>query len=205
MVHLAHVRYDGCACPCWALVFADDSEVCAQEEDGMDDHRFPDPTDRLVLHPTAYVSPQAYVHGSVTIGADSSVWPMAVIRGDEGVITIGARTNVQDGCILHADPDAYLTIGDDTTLGHGAIVHGCTIGDEVLIGMGAIVLNHAQIGAGSLIAARALVTEGMIVPSGSMVVGIPGKIKPLREDQLARIRRHAQNYVTLKEHYRQRS
>lgn len=163
--------------------------------------RFPDPTDRLEIHPTAYISPHAYVHGSVSLGADSSVWPMAVIRGDEGVITIGARTNIQDGCILHADPDAYLTIGDGVTLGHGAIVHGCTIEDEVLIGMGALVLNHARIGAGSLVAARALVTEGMVVPPGSIVMGIPGKIKPLREDQLARIRRHAQNYVELKQHY----
>lgn len=165
---------------------------------------FPDPTDRLTIHPTAYISPHAYVHGSVTIGPDSSVWPMAVIRGDEGMIAIGARCNVQDACVLHADPDAYLTIGDDVTLGHGAIVHGCTIADEVLIGMGAIVLNHAQIGRGCLIAARALVTEGMVVPPGSVVMGIPGKIKPLREDQLGRIRRTAQNYVDLKALYLKR-
>jgi carbonic anhydrase/acetyltransferase-like protein (isoleucine patch superfamily) len=165
---------------------------------------FPDPTDRLTIHPSAYISPYAYVHGAVTIGPDSSVWPMAVIRGDEGVITIGARCNVQDGCVLHADPDAYLTIGDDVTLGHGAIVHGCTIADEVLIGMGAVVLNHAQIGAGCLIAARALVTEGMVVPPRSLVLGVPGQIRPLRDDQLARIRRTAQNYVELKALYLKR-
>jgi carbonic anhydrase/acetyltransferase-like protein (isoleucine patch superfamily) len=167
----------------------------------MPEYHFPDPTDRLTIHPTAYLSPHAYIHGTVTLGADSSVWPMAVIRGDEGVITIGARCNVQDGCVLHADPDAYLTIGDNVTMGHGAIIHGCTIADEVLIGMGAVILNHAQVGSGCLIGARALVTEGMVVPPGSIVLGVPGSIRPLRADQLARIRRNAQNYVALKALY----
>ncbi len=169
----------------------------------MSDHHFPDLADHLDIHPTAYVSPHAYVHGTVSIGPDSSVWPMVVVRGDKGVIAIGARTNVQDGCVLHADPDAFLTIGSGVTIGHGAIVHGCTVGDDVLIGMGAVILNHAQIGAGCLIAARALVTEGMVVPPHSVVVGIPGKIKPPRDDQLARIRRNAQSYVDLKEAYLQ--
>ncbi|HYF61914.1 MAG TPA: gamma carbonic anhydrase family protein, partial [Herpetosiphonaceae bacterium] len=107
---------------------------------------FPDPTDHLDIDPSAYVSPHAVVSGTVSLGADSSVWPLTVIRGDKGEIRIGARTNIQDGCILHADPDAYLTIGDGVSLGHGAIVHGCTVEDEVLIGMGAVVLNHAVIG-----------------------------------------------------------
>ena len=168
----------------------------------MPSHSFPDLTDRLDIHPTSFISPHAYVHGTVHIGADSSVWPMVVIRGDKGVITIGERTNIQDGCVLHADPDAYLTIGNNVTIGHGAIVHGCTVADEVLIGMGAVILNHAQIGTGCLIAARALVTEGMQVPPNSVVMGIPGRIKPLRDDQLARIRRNAQSYVELKELYR---
>ena len=167
----------------------------------MQDYVFPDIADRLNIHPTAYISPHAYVHGTVTIGADSSIWPMTVVRGDKGVITIGARCNVQDGCVLHADPDAYLTIGDNVTMGHGAIIHGCRIEDEVLIGMGAVILNHAHVGSGCLIAARALITEGMVVPPGSVVMGIPGKIKPMREDQLARIRQNAQNYVELKELY----
>ncbi|MEM8530751.1 MAG: gamma carbonic anhydrase family protein [Chloroflexota bacterium] len=164
----------------------------------MADYHFPDITDRLDIHSTAFISPHAYARGTVSIGANSSVWPMTVIRGDEGVITIGARCNIQDGSILHADPDAYLTIGDNVTIGHGAIVHGCTVEDEVLIGMGAVILNHAQIGRHSLIAARALVTEGMVVPPGSVVMGIPGKIKPIREDQIERIRRNAQSYVDLK-------
>jgi carbonic anhydrase/acetyltransferase-like protein (isoleucine patch superfamily) len=167
----------------------------------MPNQQFPDLGDHLDIHPTAFISPYAYVHGTVSIGADSSVWPMVVIRGDKGVIAIGARTNVQDASVLHADPDAYLTIGAGVTIGHGAIVHGCTVGDDVLIGMGAVVLNHAQIGAGSLIAARALVTEYMVVPPNSLVMGIPGKTKPLRDDQLARIRHTAQNYVDLKELY----
>lgn len=167
----------------------------------MPDNTFPDITDRLMIDPSAFISPHAYVRGTVTIGPHSSVWPMAVIRGDEGVICIGARCNVQDGCVLHADPDAYLTIGDNVTMGHGAIVHGCTVGDEVLIGMGAVILNNAQIGSGSLIAARALVTEGMIVPPRSLVLGVPGTIRQLRDDQLDRIRRNAQNYVELKALY----
>lgn len=163
--------------------------------------QFPNLDDHLDIHPSVFISPHAYVHGTVSIGADSSVWPMVVIRGDKGVIAIGARTNVQDGSVLHADPDAYLTIGSGVTIGHGAIVHGCTVGDDVLISMGAVILNHAQIGAGSLIAARALVTEGMIVPPNSLVMGVPGKIKPLRDDQVARIRRNAQSYVDLKQLY----
>ena len=167
----------------------------------MPDQNFPNLNDLLDIHPTAFISPHAYVHGTVSIGADSSVWPMVVVRGDKGVIVIGERTNIQDGCVLHADPDAYLTIGNNVTIGHGAIVHGCTVADEVLIGMGAVILNHAQIGAGCLIAARALVTEGMEVPPNSVVMGIPGRVKPLRDEQLARIRRTAQSYVELKDLY----
>ena len=120
----------------------------------MPERSFPNLTDHLDIHPTAFISPHAYVHGTVSIGADSSVWPMVVIRGDKGVIAIGNRTNIQDGSVLHADPDAYLTIGNNVTIGHGAIVHGCTVANEVLIGMGAVILNHAQIGTGCLIAAR---------------------------------------------------
>lgn len=163
--------------------------------------QFPCLDDQFSIADSVFVSPHAYVHGAVSIGADSSVFPMTVIRGDKGQITIGTRCNIQDGCILHADPDAFLTIGNNVSVGHGAIVHGCTIEDDVLIGMGAVVLNHAQIGRGSLVGARALVTEGMIVPPGSLVLGIPGQIRPLREGMLDRIRRTAQNYVELKEHY----
>lgn len=167
-------------------------------EDGM----FPCIKDRLEIAPSVYIAPQTYVHGAVIIGEHSSVWPMTVIRGDKGQIRIGARVNIQDGSILHADPDAWLSVGDDVSIGHGAIVHGCTVEDEVLIGMGAVILNHARIGRGSLIAARALVTEGMEVPPGSLVVGVPGRIKPLGDEHRERILRTARNYVDLKERYR---
>jgi carbonic anhydrase/acetyltransferase-like protein (isoleucine patch superfamily) len=173
-----------------------------KEKKTMQSEHFPDPSDRLEIDPSAYISPHAYVHGSVTIGPDSSVWPMVVIRGDNSRIRIGARTNIQDGSILHSDPDAILTIGDDVTIGHGAIVHGCTVSDEVLIGIGAVVLNHAQIGPRCVIAARALVTERMEVPPDSLVVGIPGKILPLRPELLERLRRTAQSYVEQKERHR---
>ena len=166
---------------------------------------WPDIADHLVIDPTAYIAPEAYVRGTVTLGAQSSVWPMAVIRGDEGEITIGARTNIQDGCVLHADYDAFLRIGAGVSLGHGAIVHGCTIEDDVLIGMGAVVLNRAVIGSGSIVGARALVPEGMQVPPGSLVLGVPGQIRPLRPEQRERIARPARNYVALAEMYRERA
>jgi carbonic anhydrase/acetyltransferase-like protein (isoleucine patch superfamily) len=168
----------------------------------MRDEQFPEAADRLEIDPSAYISPHAWVHGSVTIGADSSIWPMVVIRGDNSRIQIGARTNIQDGSVLHADPDALLTIGDDVTVGHAAVVHGCTIADEVLVGIGAVVLNHAVIGPRCLIAARALVTEGMHVPPDSLVVGIPGQIRPLRPELLERIRQAARSYVAQKERRR---
>lgn len=160
--------------------------------------RWPDIADHLHIEPSAYISPHAYVHGTVTIGADASVWPMAVIRGDEGEITIGARTNVQDGCILHADGDAYLVIGDEVTLGHGAIVHGCTVENGALIGAGAVVLNHAVIGAGAIVGARALVPEGMIVPPNTLVLGVPAQMKPLRPEHRERARLSVEHYVALK-------
>lgn len=162
---------------------------------------WPNITDRLNISPSTYIHPRAYVGGTVTIGADSSVWPMAVIRGDEGEIMIGARCNVQDGCVIHADPTFPVRLGDDCTLGHRAIVHGAILGERVLIGMGAIVLNGAQIGADSIIGAGALVPEGMEVPAGSLVLGVPGKIRPLRPEQAERIRLPALHYVELKALY----
>ena len=162
----------------------------------------PGPDAAFEIDPSVYCSPHAVILGSVTIGAESSVWPMAVIRGDNHRIIIGARSNIQDGAILHADPDAPLIIGDEVSIGHAAIIHGCTIESRVLIGMGAVVLNHARIGAGSLIAARALVPEGTVVPPGSLVIGMPGTVRPLREEQRARIMRAAQSYVALQARYR---
>lgn len=135
--------------------------------------------DHLEIDPTAFIAPQAYVRGTVRIGAHAGAsGPWSVIRGDKGAIVIGARTNVQDqpGSALHADPDAYLTIGSGVTIGHGAIVHGCTVGDDVLIGMGVVILNHAPASAWVAWSQRARSsTEGMIVPPGSVVIGIPAK------------------------------
>ena len=165
---------------------------------------WPNIADNLDIDPSAFVHVRAYVGGSVAIGADSSVWPMAVIRGDEGSITIGARCNVQDGCVIHADPEFPVVLGNDCTLGHGAIVHGAQLGDHVLVGMGAVVLNGVRIGTGSVVAAGALVPEGMDVPANSIVVGVPGKIRPLRPDQAERLRLPAKNYVELKNLYQAR-
>ena len=165
---------------------------------------WPNITDNLQIDPSAFVHRRAYVGGTVTIGPDSSVWPMAVLRGDEGTITIGARCNVQDGCVLHAEPEFPVILGDDCTLGHGAIVHGARLEDQVLIGMGAIVLNGAHIGTGSIVAAGALVTEGRKVPPGSLVTGVPGTIRPLRPEQAERLRLPAEHYVALKRLYQAR-
>jgi carbonic anhydrase/acetyltransferase-like protein (isoleucine patch superfamily) len=129
---------------------------------------------------------------------------MAVVRGDEGSITIGARCNVQDGCVIHAESEFPVVLGDDCTLGHGAIVHGAWLGDLVLIGMGAIVLNGARIGAGSIVAAGALVPEGREVPPGSIVFGVPGRIKPLEPEHAARLRLPAEHYVALQRLYKER-
>lgn len=160
--------------------------------------------DQFTLDPTAYVFPEAVLSGTITIGRDSSVWPLTVIRGDRVPVTIGARTNIQEACIIHGDPGFPAIIGDRVTLGHGAIVHGANIEDEVLIGIGAVVLNGARIGTGSIVGARALVTEGMQVPPGSLVLGIPGTVRPLAPEQAARIAQTAANYVYNKERYRRR-
>ena len=165
---------------------------------------WPNITDNLNIDASAFVHRRAYVGGTVTIGADSSVWPMAVLRGDEGSIIIGMRCNVQDGCIIHAEPAFPVVLGNDCTLGHGAIVHGAQLGDHVLVGMGAIVLNGARIGSGSVVAAGALVPEGMDVPPGSLVVGVPGKIRALRPEQAERLRLPARHYVELQKLYKAR-
>jgi len=123
-----------------------------------------------------WVAPSAAVIGRVELAADVSVWFGAVIRGDNEPISIGARTSIQENCVLHVDPGFPMTIGEDCTIGHLAMLHGCTIGNSVLVGIGAIVLNGARIGEGSIIGAGALVTEGREVPPGSVVFGSPGKV-----------------------------
>ena len=146
---------------------------------------------------TAFVDASAQVVGDVTIGPESSVWMQAVLRGDVHTIHIGAQTNVQDGAVVHVMQGTHPTrIGDQVTIGHGAIVHGCTIADRVLIGMGAIVLNGAVIGADSIVAAGTLVTERTVVPPRSLVMGSPGKVRRALDDaEVASILAYAANYV----------
>lgn len=160
--------------------------------------------DELDIHPSAYIFPNTFLAGAISIGAESSIWPMSVLRADTVPITIGARSNVQDGCIIHGDPGFPVVIGDGVTLGHGAVVHGAVLEDDVLIGIGAVVLNGARIGRGSVVGARALVTEGTQVPPGSLVLGVPGRVRPLGPAQAARIREAAEHYVERKERYRRR-
>ena len=154
---------------------------------------------------SAYIDPAAVIIGDVVIGEDSSVWPCTVIRGDVHHIRIGARTNIQDGCVLHVMRDEWpLTLGDDVTIGHSVTLHGCTIESRCLIGMGAIILNGAHIGTGSIIAAGALIPERTMIPSGSLVMGQPGKVKrSLTEADQAGITDYSQRYVEYKNIYRE--
>jgi carbonic anhydrase/acetyltransferase-like protein (isoleucine patch superfamily) len=125
----------------------------------------------------AFVAPTSSVIGEVTLEAGASVWYGAVLRGDVERISVGAQANIQDNCTLHADPGFPVSIGERVSVGHNAVVHGATVEDDCLIGMGATVLNGAVIGAGSLVAAQALVPQGMRVPPGSLVAGVPAKVK----------------------------
>ena len=144
----------------------------------------------------AWVADSAQVMGNVELGQDSSVWFGAVVRGDTDVIRIGRGTNIQDGSVLHADTGKPLTIGDDVTVGHMVMLHGCTVGDGSLIGIGAIVLNGAKIGKGCIVGAGALVTEGKEFPDGSMIIGSPAKaVRELTPEQQQGLRASAQHYV----------
>jgi carbonic anhydrase/acetyltransferase-like protein (isoleucine patch superfamily) len=156
------------------------------------------------IAPTAYIDPQAVVIGDVVIGEQTSVWPGAVIRGDVDSIRIGARCSIQDGTVIHVQTDEYEThVGDEVTVGHNVILHGCTVGSRCLIGMGSIILNGAKIGEGSIIAAGALIPERMEVPPGSVVMGAPGKVKRqvTAEDREA-MRRGVEGYVQLQKVYK---
>ncbi len=154
---------------------------------------------------SAYIDPSAVVIGDVTVGERSSVWPGAVARGDVHWIRIGEETSIQDNSVLHCDaPDWPLTVGNRVTVGHRVVLHGCTVEDECVIGIGAIVLNGARIGAGSVVAAGSLVTEGMQVPPGSMVMGVPGKIRrETTEEEKTRFRENARHYVEACRIYRE--
>lgn len=143
-----------------------------------------------------WIAPDARVIGKVTLGVDVGVWFGAVLRGDNERITVGAATNIQEHAVLHTDMGFPLVIGEGCTIGHRAILHGCTIGENSLIGMGAIVLNGARIGANSLVGAGALVSEGKDYPEGSLIVGAPGRVvRTLNPEQIERLRQSARNYV----------
>ena len=132
--------------------------------------------DRPNIHPAAWVAPGAFVRGDVTIGEQSNIWYNAVLRGDQEKITVGKATTIQDCCVLHGDAGCDVVVGDYVTVGHGAVLHGCTVEDNCLIGMNAVVLDHAVIGAGSIVGAGAVVASGTVVPPRSLVVGVPGKV-----------------------------
>jgi carbonic anhydrase/acetyltransferase-like protein (isoleucine patch superfamily) len=146
---------------------------------------------------SAYVAAQTTIIGDVKIGDEASVWAGCVLRGDINSISIGSRSNVQDGTIVHLSDSFGVVIGNDVTIGHAAIIHACTVQDECLIGMGAILMDGAVIGKRSIVGAGALVTQGTIVPPGSLVLGSPAKIKPLPAKQQAEIKNMATKYVTV--------
>ncbi|WP_333770618.1 gamma carbonic anhydrase family protein [Streptomyces sp. IBSBF 2435] len=158
---------------------------------------------RPEIDPAAYVAPTSVVLGRVTLGAGASTWYHAVLRGDCESIAIGAGSNIQDNCSVHADPGFPVVVGEGVTVGHNAVLHGCVIEDGVLVGMGATVLNGARIGTGSLVAAQALVPQGMQVPPGSLVAGVPAKVRrELTEEERAVVRLNAEHYVALAEVHR---
>lgn len=148
------------------------------------------------INPETWVAPSADIIGQVRLAHLASVWFGAVLRGDNNWINVGEGSNIQDGCMLHTDRGIDLTIGAYCTIGHKAILHGCTIGDETLVGMGAIILNHAQIGKNCLIGAGALIPEGKVIPDNSLVMGMPGKIVRTLDDAVGgELRKSAEGYV----------
>ena len=153
---------------------------------------------RPQIDPAARVAETAVVVGEVSVEAGASLWYGAVLRGDEAPIRVGRDSNIQDNAVLHCDDGFPMTVGRGVTVGHGAILHGCTVEDGALIGMGAVLLNGCVIGADSLVAAGALVTQGAVIPPGSLVVGSPARVKrPLRPDELAGLAQDAGKYLRL--------
>jgi carbonic anhydrase/acetyltransferase-like protein (isoleucine patch superfamily) len=149
-----------------------------------------------VIHETAYVAAEATVIGLATMQAHSSIWPGAVIRGDNEPIVVGEGSNIQEGAVLHTDPGCPLTLGKNVTVGHQAMLHGCTIEDGALIGIQAIVLNRAVIGRNSLVGAGAVVTEGKVFPERSLILGAPAKVvRTLTDDDIAALQKNATGYA----------
>jgi carbonic anhydrase/acetyltransferase-like protein (isoleucine patch superfamily) len=149
-----------------------------------------------------FAAGNATIIGNVTVGEKVGIWFGAVIRADKDRIVIGDRSNIQDNCVVHTSKGFPVTIGTDVSVGHGAILHGCTIGNQVLIGMGAIIINGAYIGDGSIIGAGAVITEGKVIPPNSVVIGVPGKVvKQTDPDQHQNILRNAASYIELAMEY----
>ncbi|AWN31320.1 MULTISPECIES: gamma carbonic anhydrase family protein [unclassified Streptomyces] len=152
----------------------------------------------------AFTAPTSVVLGEVTMGPGASVWYHTVLRADCGPIVLGADSNIQDNCTVHVDPGFPVTVGERVSVGHNAVLHGCTVEDDVLIGMGATVLNGAHIGEGSLVAAQALVPQGMQVPPGSLVAGVPAKVKrQLTDEERETIKLNAVMYLELAARHRE--
>jgi carbonic anhydrase/acetyltransferase-like protein (isoleucine patch superfamily) len=150
-----------------------------------------------------YIAPNATVIGSVVLEQDASVWFNAVIRGDNDLITVGARSNIQDGAVLHTDPGIQLAIGRDCTIGHMVMLHGCTIGEGSLVGIKAVILNNARIGKQCIIGANALITEGKEIPERSLVVGSPGRVvRQVTDEEVQFVLWNAEHYVEKLKRYR---
>lgn len=155
------------------------------------------------VDPGAFVAPGAVVVGDVTIAAGAGIWYATVVRADTSPVVIGEDTNIQDGSVLHADPDHPLTVGRRVTVGHRVVLHGATVEDDVLIGMGSVVMNGARIGTGSIIGAGAVVTQGTEIPPGSLVLGSPAKVvREVRDAERPMIERGASGYVTRAQEHR---
>ncbi|GAB2688805.1 VOC family protein [Thalassiella azotivora] len=158
---------------------------------------------RPVLHPESWVAPDVALVGAVTLDAGSSVWFGSVLRADDSPIHLGEGSNLQDGCVVHPGRDLPVTVGRRVSVGHRAVLHGCTVEDDVLVGMGAVVLNGARIGRESLVAAGAVVREGTVVPPRSLVTGVPAAVKrEVTGEEVERIHRNAETYVALAARYR---
>jgi carbonic anhydrase/acetyltransferase-like protein (isoleucine patch superfamily) len=156
------------------------------------------------IDPSAYIADSANIIGKVRIGANASVWFEVTIRGDNELIAIGENSNVQEGAVLHTDPGMPLTIGNDVTVGHQAMLHGCVIGDGALIGIQAVVLNGAKIGKNCLVGAGALVTEGKEFPDNSLIIGSPAKaVRTLSEEDLVRLKSSSATYVARGQFFKQ--
>jgi carbonic anhydrase/acetyltransferase-like protein (isoleucine patch superfamily) len=155
------------------------------------------------IHPSSFIAPTAVIIGDVTIGKTCGVFPNAVIRGDQNSIVIGDGSNIQDCCVIHTDVEHQVKIGNNVTIGHAAVIHGATISDDCLIGIHATVLNGARIGSGSIVGACALVTEEMVVPQDSLVLGVPGKIIKQNPQFIQMSRKNAEIYQNISQKHKQ--